>query len=412
MESYYIKSIIGEISTGIEKLIHEGKITKDRKVILYGLHRYSYAMRTILVNLGYRNIESYISDDEDSVMRHEKEIKGFVCRYLYDEKDIINVRTMHERLVPFDDDVRILLAEKEYKTEKEKLERLGYKEGIHFYIVYDFKEEELENFLGKMTEMSFDEAKRTEKELLKHVDIFCKENDIRYWVCGGTLLGTIRHKGFIPWDDDIDILMPWQDYIRFIEMFDKTQRYGLIGLGAEGINRLPNSFLKVVDKQTAMDVDIGTIREISFLFLDVFPLVGMPENRKERHSFFMKYQELNRQIWQEFYSTNGKLDVFPKWTDKQSDFMKKYNFDSSQYVGVLGTAYGERDCTERSIYDETIRMPFEDIEVNVAKGYMQYLNNLYGKDWMKIPDENKRKTNHNIKFYWNDITAKREKKRK
>lgn len=411
MESYYIKSIIGEIAKGIEKLIREESIIKDNKVILYGLDRYAFAMRTILSNLGYNNIDSYISDDELSVIQHRVEIENFSCRYLNDKKETINVWTIRERLLPFDDSARILLTVKDYETERKKLEALGYKEGIHYFIVYDFCQDEWDDLLNKMTVMSLDEVKLAEKEILKYVDAFCRKNDIRYWVCGGTLLGTIRHKGFIPWDDDIDIFMPWKDYMKFIRLFsNEIQRYGLIGFGAAGRNKLPNLFVKVVDKQTIMDVNMETIREISYLFLDIFPLIGMPEDTKERHQFFMEYQELNRQIWREFYAMNGKIDTFSKWVDKQRNFIERYDFDNSSYVGVLGTAYGERDCTHRDVYEETIRMPFEDIEVNVAKKYKQYLDNLYGKDWMQLPDEEKRKSHHDIKFYWNkeSIERKRE----
>ena len=82
--------------------------------------------------------------------------------------------------------------------------------------------------------------------------------------------------------------------------------------------------------------------------------------------------------------------------------MSKYDFDEASYVGVLGTAYGERDCTTRRVYNGTLRMPFEDIEVNVPVGFEEYLGNLYGSDWMTLPDESKRKTHHNISAYWNE----------
>ena len=82
--------------------------------------------------------------------------------------------------------------------------------------------------------------------------------------------------------------------------------------------------------------------------------------------------------------------------------MERYDFDTSAYVGVLGTVYGEKDCTHRNVYDKVMRMPFEDIEVNVAAGYKEYLDNLYGTDWMKLPDEDKRISHHNIQFYRSD----------
>ena len=402
MESRYIKSMIGEIAKGIEALINQEVIDRDKKVILFGLDRYSFAMRTILSNLGFNNIEGYISDDEAAVIQHRMEMKNFACRYLSGERDLIPVWTLQERLQPFDEYAIILLAAKEHEAEKSKLESMGYQEGRHYFTVYNFQEDELDGFLNKMTRMTLDEAKAEEKEILAYVDKFCQDYQIRYWVCGGTLLGTIRHKGFIPWDDDIDIFMPWQDYLKFIELFGETQRYGIIGFDAKGNNRMPNPFIKVVNKQTAMDVDTQTIREISYLFIDVFPLIGMPEEADKRRRFFMEYQELNRQIWQDFYAANGNLNVFPKWAERQRDYLERYDFDTSAYVGVLGTVYGEKDCTHRNVYDKVMRMPFEDIEVNVAAGYKEYLDNLYGTDWMKLPDEDKRISHHNIQFYRSD----------
>ncbi len=80
--------------------------------------------------------------------------------------------------------------------------------------------------------------------------------------------------------------------------------------------------------------------------------------------------------------------------------MEKYDFDQSDYVGVLATAYKEKDCTTRKVYDSTLRFTFEDIEVNVPLGYEEYLMNLYGKNWMELPEEGKRVSHHNIEAYW------------
>lgn len=401
MGSYYIKSIIGRIAEGIESLISQGIIREDKAVFLYGLDRYAFAMRTILSNLGYNNIEGYISEDASLVMKYKSEIKNFACRFLNHEEDAINVWFLEERLCPFDNNITILIASKDFEGEKAKLEGLGYKENVHFYIVYDFREEEIAKLFAHKPVMSLDEIKQTEKEILFHVDEICQRNNLRYWVCGGTLLGTIRHKGFIPWDDDIDIFLPWQDYQKFIELFEETERFGMLGFGTSKVNDFPDPFAKVTDKRTIIDENIGTLRKINPLFIDIFPLVGLPEDEKERNLFFAGYKELNRRIWQEFYATNGKVDIFSKWFDEQKAFLSKYDFDKASHVGVLGTAYWERDCTTRRVYEETLRMQFEDIEVNVPVGYKEYLDNLYGKDWMQIPDESKRKTHHNISVYWN-----------
>jgi phosphorylcholine metabolism protein LicD len=80
--------------------------------------------------------------------------------------------------------------------------------------------------------------------------------------------------------------------------------------------------------------------------------------------------------------------------------MQGYEFDKAGYVGVLEAAYGERDSTSRAVYEKTLRLPFEDIEVNVAAGYQEYLDHLYGTDWMQLPEESKRTSNHMMQAYW------------
>ncbi|MDE7266432.1 MAG: LicD family protein [Lachnospiraceae bacterium] len=400
MEMTYRKSIIGEIAKGIECLIEQGIINKERKILLYGLDSFSFAMRTIFSNLGYHNIEGYVSDDKAAVLQRRLEIKNFACRFLNREMDAINVWTFEERLMPFDNDALIIVASKTDTQEKEKLEAMGYKENIHYYMVYDFKDAKLDSFFASKSRMSLTEIKQTEKEILAYVDRFCQKHSLRYWVCGGTLLGTIRHEGFIPWDDDIDIFLPWQDYLKMMDIFEKTERFDIMGFGTEGADGFPDLFAKAVDKRTAVDEDKGTLRKINPLWVDIFPLIGLPDNKEERHLFFAEYKELNRCMWQDFYATNGKTDIFLKWLPKQWEFLCKYDFDKSSHVGVLGTVYGERDCTTRGVYDETVRMQFEDIEVNVPAGYKEYLDNLYGTDWMQLPEESKRKTHHNMLAYW------------
>lgn len=400
MEKYYIKSLIGEVARGIERLIDQDVIQNDRSVILYGLDRYAFAMRTILSNKGFNNVECYISDDEAAVVTVNQDIKNFACRYLNRTADLIGAATLEERLKPFEDGVQILIASQSYEQEKIKLEKLGYQENIHFYKVYDFVDEELESLFQNKTRMSLKEVQGVEKELLSYVDEICLKNDLRYWVCGGTLLGTIRHKGFIPWDDDVDIFLPWQDYQRFIEIFEEDERFSLLGLGVYETNSFCDMFAKVVDKRTILWEDIGTVRKVNPIGLDVFPLIGLPSDHNERHLFFTHYQELKRSIFQNFYATNGDVGIFPEWSKRQKEFLEKYDFDSSQYVGVIGTDYGERDCTGSGVYDETLRMPFEDIEVNVPVGYVEYLDNLYGKDWGTLPEESKRKSHHNTAVYW------------
>lgn len=400
LRQYYLKSIINEIAIRIQSLIEHKIITCDKKILLYGLDRNSYAMRTILSNYGFNNIEGYISEDESLVRDTIIANSQFAGRFLNNKADLIPVWTLEERLGTFDKDAFILIVSEDYK-EKEYLENMGYQESIHFFRVYDLIDIDVDNKTQNKKRMNLDEVKKVEKNMLQYIDQFCAEKELRYWVCGGTLLGTIRHEGFIPWDDDIDIFLPWQDFCVLLEQFKETDDYSVMGFGDPANNSLNYVMARVVDKNTVMEENLGTVRIVDSVWIDIFPLVGLPEDVTERKTYFARYQELNRRIWQDFYEHNGSIEVFPNWYGKQKEFLSKYDFDSSNYVGVLGTAYKEKDCTKRSVYDVTLRKKFEDIFVNVPAGYKEYLDNLYGTNWMQLPEESKRKSHHNVKMYWN-----------
>lgn len=402
MGAYNIKSFIGQIADGIEDLIAKGVMDQNRKVLLYGLERYGFAMRTILSNLGYQRIEGYLSDDRAAVIQNRRDTENFACRFLNGRSDVIHSWTLQERLQPFDDSVLILIASYKADAVCAVLEQMGYREKEHFYVVTDFVDSEETAYLRNKVQMTLPEIKMTAKQILAYVDDFCNRQGLRYWVCSGTLLGTIRHKGFIPWDDDVDIFLPWKDYQRFMELFKETEYLGLVGFGTERRNDYPDPLAKVVDKRTIVLEDIGTVQKTNPMWIDLFPLIGLPDDPQERVLFYAEYKELNRQIWQAFYAKNGNINVFPEWFEKQKAFLSKYDFDQASCVGVLGTIYEERDCAPREVYDKTLRMPFEELMVNVPGGYQRYLDNLYGSDWMKMPEESKRKTHHNFRAYWTE----------
>lgn len=397
MQDYHVESIIQVIADNIQKLTDQGVVTRKKKIALYGLDTFSFAMRTILSNMGYLT-ECYVSEDLAELTRFKRRIKGFSARYLNSVEHVIGVYSLEERLVPFDPDLIILSASHTYEKDKESLFRLGYCEGINLYQVYNWKNDPFQTFVKEKKRLGVKELQKIEKEILAYTDEVCQKLHLRYWVCGGTLLGTVRHKGFIPWDDDIDIFMPWKDYQRLAKEFQNNDRYVLVSpeKGDDYVCLLS----KIMDKKTLVREDAGMIRMIDSVWLDIFPLAGVPEDLQERHMFFSDYTELEKKMWESFYRGNGNFKEYMKWYPKQRRFLENYDFDQSKFVGVLGTQYGEKDCTTREVYSRTLRMPFEDIEVNVPVGYREYLDNLYGKDWMQLPDESKRVSHHNMEAYW------------
>jgi lipopolysaccharide cholinephosphotransferase len=394
---YYVKSIIGAIADGIKALDADG-ILKNKKIILYGLDRNSFAMRTILQHMGY-NVSGYISSDKKKVLETGRDIKDFACRFLNTTESLISVDVIEDRLVPFDDSVVILLVSETYEQEKEMLEKLGYAENVNFFCVYDFKDPVLDDLFKNKKMLSLPEIKKVETELLYIVDKICRENNLRYWVCAGTLLGTVRHGGFIPWDDDIDIHMPLDDYYKLLKLLPRDEYHDVIGMGASENYCFHDVFAKFVDKRTILEENIGTVKKINPLWVDIFPVIGVPEDEKERLNFFARYEELVKKIWEDFYAQDGDSTVFSKWMPEQMKFLEMYDFNKSKYVGFVGSAYSVKDYRLRSVYDKTLRMKFENIEVNVPGEYEECLVGLYGNTWMELPDESQR-VQHNIKVYW------------
>ncbi len=392
-----IRSLIGEIANGLDKLIDSGKLNGGSRIALYGLDRYSFAMRTILEHRGL-SVSCYVSEDEAEVIKKRREIKDFACKFLSADRDVIDILGLTEYLDSHKGSM-LLIADAAYKDIASRLGALGLKEDKVFFKICDFFDEEIEEIVSGRRLLSVDEMKAKEKAMLSYIDEYCRKNGLRYWVCGGTLLGAVRHKGFIPWDDDIDVFLPMPDYLKFTESFRDDPDYELMGYGTEGGEDFIEPFAKLLDKDTVLDESIGTLRKLSAVWVDVFPLVGLPDDDKERHRFFSEYREIEKSAWQDFYKTDGDIGVFKTWFVKQKEYLHRYDFDNAGYVGVLGTKYDEKDCTTRPVYDDTIRMKFEDIEVNAPAGFKEYLSNLYGSNYMDLPPIEKRITIHDIKAY-------------
>lgn len=397
MGDYYVESIVGAIAQEIKALIDNNVITEDKKIVLYGLDTYSFAMRTILANFGFR-VDCYISNNPEQLMSHKRQIKAISARYLNSSKDLIGINSIEERLCPFDERVLVICSSKD--CPKAKLEELNYREKVNFFQVYDWERDDFVQSMQGKRKMTLKEIQGVEKDMLYIVDQFCRERNIRYWVCGGTLLGTLRHKGFIPWDDDVDIFMPWEEYQIFIKEFKGNNNLSLIVSGASDRRNYFELFSKVADNRTLVREDSVFLRKVHPAAIDIFPLIGLPEDDGKRGLFFKQYYELEKTIWEDYYAHNGDLGVYNKWYTAQKEFLESYDFDKSEYVGVLATSYKEKDCTARKVYESTLRMPFEDIEVNVPIGYEEYLDNLYGKDWMELPAEGRRVSHHNMEAYW------------
>ena len=257
-------------------------------------------------------------------------------------------------------------------------------------------------------------------EMLKYVDEICKKNNIKYFLSGGTLIGAIRHKGFIPWDDDIDICVPYNDYRKLITILKQDNKYNVHNLYDD--EDYYYFFTKLTDKRTILIEDnYNRIKDMG-VFLDIFPFFHLPDSIEEYKKLYKKIKKLEKQYfrfygYEKYYYNKSKIKsiikaiiFFPQFLLKRKykknrqillDLIEKNDIVQSNYIGnsIPPNSYILRFTKE--IFAEMVDAEFEGIKVCVPAGYKEYLTQIYG-DYMQLPPENQRVTQHHFKAYWKE----------
>ncbi len=249
------------------------------------------------------------------------------------------------------------------------------------------------------------ELQKYTKGILEYFADFCERNNLRYFLAGGTLLGAVRHKGFIPWDDDIDIAMPRPDYEKLISMRDKFDgRYILRYWRWD--KDVYYSFLKAEDTHTTKIEGINSkFKYVGGLSIDIFPQDGLPDDLAKQHRIVKNYYRMLavRNYRVVFSGKRWKrlaVGILHKvlfgmipFESVVRNYVEKYPYDQSKYVRSFCGLYGEKETYRRELFGEEIAMSFEGRHYTVPLHYHEYLTQMYG-DYMKIPPEEKRVSNH------------------
>lgn len=258
--------------------------------------------------------------------------------------------------------------------------------------------------------LTIEEIHKEELIMLQTFVNFCEEHNLQYFICGGTLLGAVRHKGFIPWDDDIDILMPRPDFEKFQEIVKKNNLLidHYLEVHSFGLKNLNDPFCKVMNLNTVMDKHYIEDEFDKHLWLDVFPMDGLPESDKKTKKIYKKILFLRRilvmlkakeEVIKNESKTKLKAMIKPiirimlkpigvqgivKMIDNTC---KKYDYETLKYVGGIAWGYGPQEkLLKENIKD--CKISFEGLQVNTFSCYDEYLKNLYG-DYMKLPPKEK-----------------------
>ncbi len=167
----------------------------------------------------------------------------------------------------------------------------------------------------KSYEEKYRKIQLIELEMLNEVDRICKKHGIRYYLCGGTLLGAVRHSGFIPWDDDLDIFFPRKDYIKFAEIAPKELPDTMFYQDWHNEFDYPYNFAKIRMNGTKFcQNEIQHLNMHQGIFIDIFPLDSVPVNEKERTKYLTKVTRLKTLMAVRYMSfkKNGSLRSIPE----------------------------------------------------------------------------------------------------
>lgn len=275
----------------------------------------------------------------------------------------------------------------------------------------------------KNKKLTFEEVREIQKSLLFSLADFCESHNLRYSLGGGSLLGAVRHQGFIPWDDDVDVMMPRPDYEVLLQEFQHERYYIAHYLASEFHCQ---TFAKMYDRTVVSHQGASS----DSIFIDIFPIDAIVDiedyqykKKVEQHYFriadsyrffilarnkdnflsrFTGYIKWVRCliVYRYFFSYLFTRN-FKRGFSLCQSVLTSDDFGNTPLAGAISGLYKEKEIMPTSTFQEYIFLPFERRMISCIKDYDSYLTRHYG-DYMQLPPIEKRKGWHQIDYYWKE----------
>jgi len=250
-------------------------------------------------------------------------------------------------------------------------------------------------------------------EILSDFGNICKKHNLRYSVAYGTLLGAVRHKGYIPWDDDIDVIMPREDFMKFLKFSSElSSSHSLISIYNNKLFSAP--LAKIINNKTLLKQNYQFEKTDLGVYIDIFVFDKIPENSKKVKkaffiaSFFQKMWnfsgcELNPQRKTGTIEKKLRIIASKLGIARRASILMDYYAKTSiglKWGNLMFSVYKrKKDILQQDAFDNLIQLPFENLTVLAFADYKKYLRNWYN-DYMKLPPIEERTLRHTYELYW------------
>lgn len=266
-----------------------------------------------------------------------------------------------------------------------------------------------------MRVISSEELNAIQLDILDKIHIFCEQKNINYSLAFGTLLGAVRHKGYIPWDDDIDIMIPRPDYLRFVNSFNGSYPHLVVAAPELDWNYYA-PYANVYDSRTLLYEGANSHRGLELgVKIDVFPIDGTPDSMENYLRLRKKIWNLNGLLYAKRYNLKmseikipifkGKIkSIFLSYTKIQkmiAELLLSNSYSTSIFVDELAFNPYMKSITRVpiSLFSNYIELPFENRYFRAIADYDTFLKNVYG-NYMELPPKEKQIPHHGFTAYW------------
>lgn len=270
-----------------------------------------------------------------------------------------------------------------------------------------------------MKDLTLREIQMTELQILLDFQQVCEKYHLKFYLCGGTLLGAVRHKGFIPWDDDIDVMMPRTDYDKLMKLEKEQGIFNKhLKLYSFEMKNADYPFAKVVNMNTTILQQYAEDESLSHIWIDIFPADGLPKDNDEAERIYKKvgrYRKALTLCWAKVGEGTTKLKRYAKylfvpmaktvgahyWCKQIVQMSRQYGYEEAEYAGVISWGLhglGERCLKEK--FEKSVEVEFEGYKFPAMSCWKEYLTGLYG-DYMQLPPEEEREV-HMMKAWLNE----------